>query len=48
MHGGANKKLGRVQEETSVSYQTMGLTALGLAAVGVGALLRNTGRLRLR
>jgi hypothetical protein len=42
------KHLGRVQEETSVSYQTLGLTALGVAAVGVGAVLRNSGRLRLR
>jgi hypothetical protein len=44
----ADKKIGRVVEETTVSYQTMGLTALGLAAVGVGAMLRNSGRLRLR
>ncbi|ETN37694.1 uncharacterized protein HMPREF1541_07317 [Cyphellophora europaea CBS 101466] len=43
-----SKQLGRVVEETVVSYQTMGLTALGIAAVGVGALLRNSGRLRLR
>ena len=44
----SNKNIGRVVEETYVSYQTMGLTALGLAAVGVGAVLRNSGRLRLR
>ena len=45
---GATSKLGRVTEETMVSYRTMGLTALSLAAVGAGVALRQTGRLRLR
>ncbi|OQV04786.1 hypothetical protein CLAIMM_09618 [Cladophialophora immunda] len=40
--------IGRVVEESQISYQTMGLTALSLAAVGVGVALRHTGRLRLR
>jgi cation diffusion facilitator CzcD-associated flavoprotein CzcO len=40
--------VGRVVEESLVSYQTMGLTALSLAAVGAGIALRNAGRLRLR
>jgi hypothetical protein len=44
----ASKHLGRVREETFLSYQTLGLTALGLATVGVGALLKSSGRLRLR
>ncbi|KAL2429410.1 FAD-binding monooxygenase ktnD [Exophiala dermatitidis] len=39
--------LGRVVEETKVSYPTMALTALSLATVGAGVFLRNTGRLRL-
>ena len=41
-------KIGRVVEESTVSYRTMGLTALSVAAVGVGVVLRATGRLRLR
>ena len=41
-------KIGRVVEESTVSYRTMGLTAASLAAVGVGVMLRATGRLRLR
>ncbi|KAK5551734.1 hypothetical protein LTR46_010329 [Exophiala xenobiotica] len=40
--------LGRVVEESLVSYQTMGLTALSVAAVGAGIALRHAGRLRLR
>ncbi|KAI1623394.1 cyclohexanone monooxygenase [Exophiala viscosa] len=40
--------IGRVVEESVVSYQTMALTALSLAAVGAGIALRNAGRLRLR
>ncbi|KAK5045942.1 hypothetical protein LTR84_008728 [Exophiala bonariae] len=40
--------LGRVVEESTVSYQTMGLTALSLAAVGAGLVFRNSARLRLR
>ncbi|KAK4942847.1 hypothetical protein LTR10_017423 [Elasticomyces elasticus] len=40
--------IGRVVEESVVSYQTMGLTALSLAAVCAGIALRNAGRLRLR
>jgi hypothetical protein len=45
---GGSTKLGRVVEESMVSYQTMGLTALSLATVGLGVVLRNTGRLRFR
>jgi hypothetical protein len=41
-------KLGRVVEESVVSYQTMYLTALSVAAIGAGVALRATGRLRLR
>lgn len=41
-------KLGRVVEESMVSYQTLGLAALSLATVGAGVALRNSGRLRLR
>ena len=41
-------KLGRVVEESVVSYQTLGLTALSLATVGLGIALRSSGRLRLR
>lgn len=40
--------LGRVVEESSISYQSMGITALSLAAIGVAAGLARTGRLRLR
>ena len=43
-----NIKLGRVVEESMVSYQTMRLAALSLAAVGFGVALRSSGRLRLR
>jgi hypothetical protein len=45
---GGMTKLGRVVEESMVSYHTMGLTALSLATVGVGVALRASGRLRLR
>jgi len=41
-------KLGRVVEESVVSYQTMGLTALSLVAVGAAVALRNGASLRLR
>jgi len=47
----ASKKqthIGRVVEESQVSYQTMALTALSVAAVGAGVALRRTGRLRIR
>lgn len=40
--------IGRVVEESMVSYKTMGLTALSLAAVGAGFAFRNSARLRLR
>jgi len=39
-------KIGRVVEESLVSYRTMGLTALSFAAVGAGVALRSAGRLR--
>ncbi|EXJ89692.1 hypothetical protein A1O3_02759 [Capronia epimyces CBS 606.96] len=39
--------IGRVVEETRISYQTIALTALSLAAVGAGVALRHAGRLRL-
>ncbi|KAK5102411.1 hypothetical protein LTR70_000197 [Exophiala xenobiotica] len=45
---GVVTKLGRVVEETLVSYQTMGLTALSIAAVGVAVALRGGAGLRLR
>lgn len=45
---GASSKIGRAVEETTVSYKTMGLTAISLAAVGAGVALRQSGRLRLR
>ena len=38
---GTQTKLGRVVEETVVSYQTMGLAAMSVAAVGAGFLVRN-------
>jgi hypothetical protein len=40
--------IGRVVEESQVSYKSMGLAALSFAAVGVAALLRQrqAGRLR--
>ncbi|KAK5073177.1 hypothetical protein LTS08_004260 [Lithohypha guttulata] len=41
-------KIGRVVEESLVSYQTMGLTALGIAAAGAAVALRSGVRLRLR
>ena len=44
----ATTKLGRVMEETMVSYKTMGVTALSVAAVAAGLALRSSGRLRLR
>ncbi len=45
---GKTTKVGRVVEETMVSYRTMGLTALSVLAVAGGFALRNSGRLRLR
>jgi len=45
---GKTTKIGRVVEETRVSYRTMGLTALSVLAVAGGIALRNSGRLRLR
>lgn len=45
---GVVTKLGRVVEESLVSYQTMGITALSLAAVGAAVALRNGTSLRLR
>lgn len=44
---GAVTRIGRVVEESLVSYQTMGLTALGIAAAGAAVALRN-GAIRLR
>lgn len=41
-------KLGRVVEESLVSYQTMGLTALSVAAVGAAVALRGRIPLRVR
>ena len=41
-------KLGRVVEESVVSYSTLGLTALSVVAIGVGVALRSSGRLRIR
>ena len=41
-------KLGRVVEESLVSYQTMGITALSVAAVGAAVALRSGVGLRLR
>lgn len=45
---GVVSNLGRVVEESLVSYQTMGLTALSLAAVGAAVALRSGASLRLR
>lgn len=45
---GVVTKLGRVVEESLVSYQTMGLTALSIAAVGAAVALRGGAGLRLR
>jgi hypothetical protein len=45
---GAVTELGRVVEETWMSYGTIGLGVLGLAVVAGGVMLRNSGRLRLR
>lgn len=45
---GKTTQIGRVVEETVVSYRTMGLTAVSLLAVAGGLALRNSGRLRLR
>jgi hypothetical protein len=45
---GKTTRIGRVVEETMVSYRTMGLTAVSLLAVAGGLALRNSGRLRLR
>ena len=46
---GRSTKIGRIQEETSVSYRTMGLiSALSLLAVGGAVALRSWGRLRVR
>jgi hypothetical protein len=45
---GKTTKVGRVVEETMVSYRTMGLTAVSVLAVAGGLALRNSRRLRLR
>ena len=45
---GAVTKLGRVVEESMVSYTTMGWTALSVAAVGAGYALRNSRLIKLR
>ena len=45
---GVVTKLGRVVEESLISYQTMGLTALSVAAVGAAVALRSGAGLRLR
>lgn len=45
---GVVTRLGRVVEESLVSYQTMGLTALSIAAVGAAVALRSGAGLRLR
>jgi len=45
---GVVTKIGRVVEETMVSYQTVGLTALSIAAVGAAVALRSGAGLRLR
>ncbi|KIV98102.1 hypothetical protein PV10_01788 [Exophiala mesophila] len=45
---GRTTKIGRVVEESIISYGTMAWTAASIAAVGAGVLLRNSGRLRLR
>jgi len=48
LSGSYKTQLGRVVEESVVSYKTMGLTALSLVAVGAGLAFRNSARLRLR
>lgn len=48
LEGGKSTSIGRVVEETTVSYRTMGLTALSVLAVAGGVALRSSGRLRLR
>jgi hypothetical protein len=45
---GKTTRIGRVVEETTVSYRTMGLTAVSILVVAAGLALRNSGRLRLR
>jgi hypothetical protein len=45
---GKTTNIGRVVEETTVSYRTMGFTAVSLLAVAGGIALRHSGRLRLR
>ena len=45
---GQTTTIGRVVEETTVSYRTMGFTAVSLLAMAGGLALRNSGRLRLR
>lgn len=45
---GTVTKIGRVVEESVVSYQTMALTAASVLAVGAVFTLRNAGRLRIR
>ena len=45
---GQTTKIGRVVEETTVSYRTMGFTAVSLLAVAGGLALRRSRRLRLR
>jgi hypothetical protein len=46
--GGKVTTIGRVVEETTVSYRTMALTALSLLAVAGGLALGSSGRLGLR
>lgn len=45
--GSSTKTIGRVREETLVSYQTLGLSALSMLAVA-GGVVWKSGRLRLR
>ena len=45
---GAVTKLGRVVEETLISYKTMGMAALSMAAVAGAVALGRSGRIRLR
>lgn len=45
---GMTTKIGRVVEETTVSYRTMGITVASMLAVAGAVALRNSGRLRLR
>jgi hypothetical protein len=44
LSAGATSKLGRVVEETQVSYKTMQWTAIGAAALGVGAAVAGAAR----